>query len=68
MNNYDWINIKSCDDRIADYITMKMEMQLQRCDGCMVCSGERCDIYTSTAEEMQLGKYLINQEVGNYYE
>ena len=60
----DWIMIKPCDSMTADYISMKMSEQLRQCDRCDYCTGEMCDIYTTSEEEAAFGKYLIQQQIG----
>lgn len=54
----EWLRIKACDDRQAEYIGMKLKTQK-----CRKCNGgcETCDLYTSDEEEMEFAKYLIEK-------
>ena len=59
-----WMDIKPCNSRQADYITMKMSEQKKKCGKCKAVYGcNMCDIYTSCEEEARLGKYLIEQKI-----
>ena len=57
---YIWHTLKPCDNKQAEYITMKIS-QRKKCDNCKRCIGKNCDIYVSAEEEAMLGKYLIAQ-------
>ena len=52
MNAVDYLLIKPCDRRQADYLIAKKSLQEERCNGCKTRDCENCDIH-------QLKKRLV---------